>query len=101
MRILPVHLSLSFLLMLNNDSGAGWGGCTVSLVPETVVPEFIAALRKEYPLYSGLSDEQFGEAVFATPPSSGAFGETFISLTITEWHSCITLQCSRSRFKQE
>ena len=53
----------------------GWGGCTVSLVAEHAVPAFIARLRREYPAYQSLSDEQLKDVVFATQPSNGAFGE--------------------------
>ena len=61
----------------NSSSGAGWGGYTVSLVNEADIPAFIDKLRKEYPPYQSLSDEQFSAAVFATRPGEGAFGELF------------------------
>jgi galactokinase len=63
-------------------TGAGWGGCTVSLVPEHSVPGFIATLRREYALYRGLDDGAFAEAVFATRPSSGAFGECLLLFSL-------------------
>lgn len=55
-------------------TGAGWGGCTVSLVPESKVEEFKNKLREGYPKYQGLSEGDLNEVVFATKPSSGAFG---------------------------
>lgn len=55
-------------------TGAGWGGCTVSLVSETKVEEFKKRLREGYPKYQGLTEEELNEVVFATKPSSGAFG---------------------------
>ncbi|EJD07056.1 galactokinase gal [Fomitiporia mediterranea MF3/22] len=53
-------------------TGAGWGGCTVSLVDEARVPEFVEKLKKSYPPYHGLKGEELSEVIFATKPSSGA-----------------------------
>jgi len=55
-------------------TGAGWGGCTVSLVSESKVEEFKNQLKEGYPKYRGLTEEELDEVVFATKPSSGAFG---------------------------
>lgn len=56
--------------------GAGWGGCTVSLVREADAPKFIAALREQYyaPLVAQgvVKEEDLGECLFASKPSSGA-----------------------------
>ncbi|TFK82427.1 galactokinase gal [Polyporus arcularius HHB13444] len=54
-------------------TGAGWGGCTVSLVAEDRVEEFIAKIKEGYAPYRELSDEKLRDAIFATKPSSGAF----------------------------
>ncbi|KAJ3000400.1 galactokinase [Globomyces sp. JEL0801] len=57
-------------------TGAGWGGCTVSLVPGDKVQPFIAALREQY--YAKhfpdryLDDEFMDAALFATKPCIGA-----------------------------
>ena len=56
-------------------TGAGWGGCTVSLVAEDRVEEFIGKVKARYARYKDLTDVQLREAIFATKPSSGAFGE--------------------------
>ena len=56
-------------------TGAGWGGCTVSIVAEDRVEEFIGKVKARYALYKDLTDVQLREAIFATKPSSGAFGE--------------------------
>lgn len=56
-------------------AGAGWGGCTVSLVAEAEVPSFIEKVRRAYPIYQNISDEELTDVVFATQPSNGAFGE--------------------------
>ena len=62
-------------------TGAGWGGCTVSLVSEGKVEEFKKKLKEGYSRYRGLTEEQLDELVFATKPSSGAFGtRTFVSI---------------------
>ena len=55
-------------------TGAGWGGCTVSLVGESEVEEFKNKLKDGYPKYRGATEEELNEMVFATNPSSGAFG---------------------------
>lgn len=55
-------------------TGAGWGGCTVSLVCESKAEEFKKKLKEGYPKYKGLTEEKLNEAIFATKPSSGAFG---------------------------
>ncbi|KAJ7472672.1 Galactokinase [Mycena latifolia] len=53
-------------------TGAGWGGCTVSLVPESQVDSFIKKVSETYPPYKGLEGEALSEVIFATRPSSGA-----------------------------
>ncbi|SJL09968.1 uncharacterized protein ARMOST_13350 [Armillaria ostoyae] len=53
-------------------TGAGWGGCTVSLVPEGQVAAFIQKVKDTYPPYQALEGEKLNEAIFATKPSSGA-----------------------------
>ena len=55
-------------------TGAGWGGCTVSLVSDGRVEEFKKKLKEGYPKYRELTEEELKEVVFATKPSSGAFG---------------------------
>ncbi len=56
-------------------TGAGWGGCTVSLVPEGNAVSFIDTLIQEYyqPLIAQgrLTEAQLKEAVFATKPACG------------------------------
>lgn len=57
-------------------TGAGWGGCTVSLVKETIVPQFILDLKEHF--YQSridkgiINNNDLGLYVFASKPSSGA-----------------------------
>jgi N-acetylgalactosamine kinase len=52
-------------------TGAGWGGCAVSIVPTFSVPAFIAALKAEYYAKHGKDAEGSG-AIFVSAPGSGA-----------------------------
>ena len=56
-------------------TGAGWGGCTVSLVDEENVGPFIQALKEQYPAYKDLEGDALSEVIFATKPSAGACGK--------------------------
>ena len=48
-------------------TGGGFGGCTVSLVEEAVVPQFKAKIREEYLRRTGIEPE-----VYVSEPSDGA-----------------------------
>ncbi|KIJ13155.1 hypothetical protein PAXINDRAFT_170777 [Paxillus involutus ATCC 200175] len=52
-------------------TGAGWGGCIVSLVDQSQVDSFIAVIKKNYGPYQHLEGEALQEVIFATKPSSG------------------------------
>ena len=56
-------------------TGAGWGGCTVSLLKKENVGAFIDAVKKEYyaPLIAQgrLREEKLGDTIFASAPASG------------------------------
>ena len=60
-------------------SGAGWGGCTISLVEENKVDDFIQKLKETYPPYKNLEGDALYEVVFATKPSLGACRKFFLS----------------------
>lgn len=60
--------------------GAGWGGCTISLVAEDDVEGFIQRVKAAYPPYRALEGEQLKQAIFATHPSSGAFGTFYFTI---------------------
>lgn len=52
-------------------TGAGWGGCTVSLVRAERAEEFMAAVRERFFEPLGLADKA-GEGMFASLPAGGA-----------------------------
>ncbi|XP_021808637.1 galactokinase [Prunus avium] len=57
-------------------TGAGWGGCAVALVKDSIVPEFILNLKERF--YQSridrgvINNNDLGLYVFASKPSSGA-----------------------------
>ncbi|XWS14228.1 hypothetical protein CRYUN_Cryun36dG0105100 [Craigia yunnanensis] len=57
-------------------TGAGWGGCAVALVKESIVPQFILNLKEQF--YQSridrgvINNNDLGLYVFASKPSSGA-----------------------------
>jgi galactokinase len=55
-------------------TGAGWGGCTVHLVPKPKVEVFISAMRTQYyaKKFPELSRAQLEDACFDTQPAGGA-----------------------------
>jgi N-acetylgalactosamine kinase len=53
-------------------TGAGWGGCAVSLVHRTKVDAFKAALAAAYPAYAGKDQAFVDNSLFASAPGSGA-----------------------------
>ncbi|KAF3330803.1 galactokinase isoform X2 [Carex littledalei] len=57
-------------------TGAGWGGCAVALVKESIVPKFILNLKESFyqsRIEKGvISKSDLGLYVFASKPSSGA-----------------------------
>ncbi|KAG1759733.1 ribosomal protein S5 domain 2-type protein [Suillus occidentalis] len=59
-------------------TGAGWGGCTVSLVHREDVEAFIIHVKKKYAPYDGMSEEDLASCVFATEPGMGACVFKFI-----------------------
>ncbi|KAF8318378.1 galactokinase gal [Clavulina sp. PMI_390] len=74
-------------------TGAGWGGCSVSMVTEAEVPAFIEKISQEYPPYKGLSKEQLEQVIFATKPGSGAGSKFFVFLSCRSWQLLIFSSC--------
>ncbi|ORX80529.1 galactokinase [Basidiobolus meristosporus CBS 931.73] len=56
-------------------TGAGWGGCTVSLVPEDRVEAFIETVKNEYfrKRFPHFTPDQLENVIFSSRPSSGAY----------------------------
>ncbi|KAF9060500.1 GHMP kinase [Rhodocollybia butyracea] len=52
-------------------TGAGWGGCTVSLVPESDVDGFIKKVSERYGPFKDLKGEALNEVIFDKKLSSG------------------------------
>ncbi|KAH8918227.1 Galactokinase [Atractiella rhizophila] len=58
-------------------TGAGWGGCTVHLIPESIENDFIETLKqryyvKKFPELMKKEDTDFEQFCFATKPENGA-----------------------------
>ncbi|XP_068672101.1 N-acetylgalactosamine kinase-like isoform X1 [Montipora foliosa] len=53
-------------------TGAGWGGCTVSLVPAAVLDDFLRIVRDGYYATDPDRISRVSESLFATQPGSGA-----------------------------
>lgn len=54
------------------QTGGGWGGAVISLVPVAAVDGFLESVKAAYKPYAGLSDEELEDAAFATLPGVGA-----------------------------
>jgi galactokinase len=80
-------------------TGAGWGGCTVSLVRESEVEEFKKKLKEAYPKYQGVTEEELNGMVFATKPCSGAFG-MFLVLGPCQEHQALITNTQSSNCKR-
>ena len=53
-------------------TGAGWGGCTVSLVPAAAVNDFMRTVQDGYYAADPERLNRVAESLFATQPGSGA-----------------------------
>ncbi|KIV94849.1 galactokinase [Exophiala mesophila] len=55
-------------------TGAGWGGCTVHLVPQHKVAEVAEALKRQYyyPKFPDITDEKLKEALVISKPGQGS-----------------------------
>ncbi|KAL5002316.1 ribosomal protein S5 domain 2-type protein [Aspergillus recurvatus] len=56
-------------------TGAGWGGCTVHMLPQSKVEAVTKALTKEYyfKYFPDISEEKLKEAMVISKPSNGSF----------------------------
>ncbi|KAI0052334.1 galactokinase gal [Auriscalpium vulgare] len=82
-------------------TGAGWGGCTVSLIAEDNVSSFIEKLTAAYPPYNNLKGDALSEVIFATKPSSGACGMWLSSFRLRSLISPTTLSIQVRRVGRE
>ena len=53
-------------------TGAGWGGCCVSLVHVDKVQDFIEKIKKEFYSKNADRSSRLPDAIFASVPSAGA-----------------------------
>lgn len=56
-------------------TGAGWGGCTVHMIPQSRVEQVTSALKNEYYLkkFPDITEEKLREAMVISKPSNGSF----------------------------
>ncbi|PLB33690.1 galactokinase galE [Aspergillus candidus] len=56
-------------------TGAGWGGCTVHMLPQSKVEAVTKALKEEYYLkkFPDISEEKLAQAMVISKPSNGSF----------------------------
>lgn len=54
------------------QTGGGWGGAVISLLPADKVPAFVKSVTEQFDGYQGLSKEKLDEVAFASMPGSGA-----------------------------
>ncbi len=54
-------------------TGAGWGGCAVSLIPKESLEEFLSNVREHYYSKNQSLQAAFSSSAFATKPSEGIF----------------------------
>nr|KAF6500177.1 galactokinase 2 [Molossus molossus] len=67
-----VDICRSFGAQGSRLTGAGWGGCTVSLVPADKLPSFLANVHEAYYQSSDRSRAPEQQSLFATKPGGGA-----------------------------
>ncbi|RMD44766.1 hypothetical protein DV735_g308, partial [Chaetothyriales sp. CBS 134920] len=55
-------------------TGAGWGGCTVHLLPQTAVGAVVSALKEQYYFkkFPNISNETLSEAIVTSKPGQGS-----------------------------
>lgn len=54
------------------QTGGGWGGAVISLLPVDAVPSFLETIKSQYSAFKTLSPQELKEAAFATMPGVGA-----------------------------
>lgn len=67
-------------------TGAGWGGCAVSMVPTKEVMNFLVKVKKNFYEKEPSRVGKVGTALFATQPGSGAL--IYLPTTASGWGPC-------------
>ncbi|KKK16313.1 galactokinase [Aspergillus rambellii] len=67
-------------------TGAGWGGCTVHMLPQSKVEAVTKALTEEYYLkyFPDISEEKLAQAMVISKPSNGSFLVTGAAISQVE-----------------
>ncbi|KAL2868304.1 galactokinase galE [Aspergillus lucknowensis] len=67
-------------------TGAGWGGCTVHILPQSKVEAVTKALTEKYYLkyFPDISEEKLAEAMVISKPSNGSFMITGAAISQVE-----------------
>ncbi|KAL4915313.1 ribosomal protein S5 domain 2-type protein [Aspergillus aurantiobrunneus] len=67
-------------------TGAGWGGCTVHMLPQSKVEAVTKALKEGYYLkyFPDISEEKLNEAIVISKPSNGSFMITGAAISQVE-----------------
>ncbi|OOF96578.1 hypothetical protein ASPCADRAFT_206748 [Aspergillus carbonarius ITEM 5010] len=67
-------------------TGAGWGGCTVHMLPQSKVEAVTKALKEEYYLkrFPDITEEKLTEAMVISKPSNGSFMVTGAAIAQVE-----------------
>lgn len=67
-----ISLAKKFKALGARLTGAGWGGCAVSLVRSEDLPAFLNGMKEEFYKGKELLGKQLDEVLFATKPGNGA-----------------------------
>ncbi|XP_023240085.1 N-acetylgalactosamine kinase-like [Centruroides sculpturatus] len=65
-----VKISIGAGALGSRLTGAGWGGCSVSLVPKSKINQYIEEVKEKF--YSNLNKGNLENVIFATQPGGGA-----------------------------
>ncbi|EFW20528.1 galactokinase [Coccidioides posadasii str. Silveira] len=70
-------------------TGAGWGGCTVHMIPQSKVEAVTSALKREYysKRFPELNEEELKHAMVISKPSNGSFVISGAAITDVEYEN--------------
>ncbi|PVU97442.1 hypothetical protein BB561_000547 [Smittium simulii] len=77
-------------------TGAGWGGCTISMVPSNKVDSFIQTVKSQYYAkhHPNLTEEQLEDVIFSTKPGNSLDSSYTVSIDYGIWHYLIPARIS-------